>query len=65
MTDAQLYIAVGLPVVAVLSSLVISMFQISGVREDIRGIRSYLETMTGKIAEIDTRLSVIEDRLGR
>ena len=31
----QLYIAIGLPTVAVLASLTVSLFQISGIREDI------------------------------
>jgi hypothetical protein len=39
MTDAQLYFAVGLPILAVLVSLVVSLVQISGIREDMRGLR--------------------------
>jgi hypothetical protein len=40
MTDTQLYIAIGLPTIAVLTSLVISLVQISGIREDMRGMRA-------------------------
>jgi hypothetical protein len=39
MTDLQLYLAIGLPIIAVLTSLAISMYQISGIRDDMRGIR--------------------------
>ena len=39
MTDTQLYIAIGLPTIAVLTSLMISLVQISGIREDMRGLR--------------------------
>ena len=36
MTDARLYLAVGLPILAVITSLIISLLQISGIRDDIR-----------------------------
>ena len=62
LSNLQLYIAVGLPTIAVLASLTISLFQLSGIREDMREIRSDIKNITSKIADIDTRLSVIEDR---
>ena len=40
MTGTQLYIAIGLPTIAVLTSLVIGLVQISGIREDMRGMRA-------------------------
>lgn len=52
MTDAQLYFAVGLPIIAVLASLTISLFQLSGAREDIREIRRDIQTLTGKVIEL-------------
>ena len=52
MTDTQLYIAIGLPTVAVLTSLVVSLFQISGIREDIREIRADMKLLTGKVYEM-------------
>ena len=60
MTDLQLYVAVGLPTIAVLASLTISLFQISGIRDDIREIRSDIKILTGKVADIDNRLSLLE-----
>ena len=39
MTDVQLYLAIGLPILAVMTSLVVSLVQISGIKEDIREIR--------------------------
>lgn len=63
MTNAQLYVAVGLPTIAVIASLVINLFQLSGMRGDMREIRGDLRLITGKVAEMDTRLSVIEERL--
>jgi hypothetical protein len=52
MSNTQLWIAVGLPVIVVLASLAISLFQISGIREDIREIRGDMKLLTGKIYEM-------------
>jgi hypothetical protein len=93
MNDAQLYFAIGLPILAVLTSLTVSLLQISGIRADGRSLRqeftdlrrdvnTALETirrearedraeiagdlklLTGKVVEIDNRLTRIEERLG-
>jgi hypothetical protein len=64
MNNLQLYIAIGLPTIAVLASLVVSLFQISAVREDVRGVRMDVKLLTGKVADVDNRLSRIEDKLG-
>jgi hypothetical protein len=63
MSNIQLYIAVGLPTIAVLSSSIISLVQInalredmraqnSAIREDIREIRSDIKLLTGKVYEL-------------
>ena len=39
MTNVQLYLAIGLPILAVLTSLTVSLIQISQIKEDIREIR--------------------------
>lgn len=52
MNNTQLWIAVGLPIVAILTSLVISLVQISGIREDIRELRSDMKLLTGKVYEL-------------
>jgi len=63
MSNLQLYIAIGLPVIAVLTSLVVSLVQISAIREemrsnmqaireDIREIRSDIKLLTGKVYEL-------------
>jgi hypothetical protein len=52
MTNAQLYLAIGLPTIAVLASLVISLVQISSIREDIREIRNDIKLLTGKVYEL-------------
>jgi len=70
MNNLQLYVAIGLPVIAVLASqasLTISLIQISAIREDIRGMRADfradLRDLTGKVIEIDNRLTRIEERM--
>ena len=63
MTNLQLYLAVGLPVIAVLASMVVSLVQISGIREDMRelrrelndkmdGVNSKIDLLTGKVYEM-------------
>jgi hypothetical protein len=51
-SNLQLYIAIGLPTLAVVASLVVSLFQISGIREDIREIRADMKLLTGKVYEM-------------
>jgi hypothetical protein len=74
MTDTQLYPALGVPIFAILTSLTVSLVQVSGIREDMRAmrqeshqdlrdIRSDISTLTGKVVEIDNRLTRIEERL--
>jgi len=63
MTIVQLYLAIGLPILAVLASLVVSLVQITGIKEDIREIRrearedilqilSKIDLLTGKVYEM-------------
>ncbi|MGA3075505.1 MAG: hypothetical protein ABSG56_17605 [Bryobacteraceae bacterium] len=54
-SNLQLYIAVGLPTIAVITSLVISLVQISAIREDMRtqigAIREDMHSQIGEIRE--------------
>lgn len=52
MSNAQLYLAVGLPCLTIIVSLIVSLVQLSGIREDIREIRSDIKMLTGKLIEI-------------
>lgn len=77
MTDTQLYLAIGLPCLTIMASLIISLVQLSGVRdsirefredmreirEDIRSLNAKFDILVGKLAEMDTRLSIIEERV--
>jgi len=62
MTNAQLYLAIGLPVLAVITSLVVSLVQISAIREDSRSnISSIREDNRSNMAEIRTDIRGIRD----
>jgi hypothetical protein len=74
MTNVQLYLATGVPLVAILISMSLSLIQIGGIRgdmrvmragfrEDMRALRGDLSTLTGKVIEIDNRLTRIEERM--
>lgn len=72
MTDAQMYTAVGLPMISLALALILNIVQISGIRReldmirrDIQQIRDDIRMIVGKLAELDTRLSVLEERLKR
>jgi hypothetical protein len=65
MNNQQLYLAIGLPCLTVVASLVISLFQISGVREDVRELRSDMKLLTGKLSELDTFIRVIEEKFNK
>lgn len=63
MTDTQLYLALAIPVFAIVTSLIVSLVQVSGIREDMRGMRtefhgdfaslhSDITNLTGKVNDI-------------
>jgi hypothetical protein len=52
MTNLQLYFAVGLATLAVVISPIISLVQISAIREDIRELRNDMKFLTGKVHEM-------------
>ena len=52
MTDLQLYIAIGLPTLAVLASLTVSIIQISAIREDVREVRREMADLHKEMNEV-------------
>lgn len=78
MNNTQLYVGLGIPCLAIITSLIVSILQVSGIREDMRhmrtefhsdhqalaaGLRRDMQGLTGKVVEIDNRLTRIEERL--
>jgi hypothetical protein len=57
MTNTQLYLAIGLPILAIMTSLAINLFLISGIREDIREIRTDLKHSNSRITEAKETLA--------
>ena len=58
MNNAQLYLAVGLPVFAITASLVISLLQISGIRDEMKAIR---QEMIGLRTEFNAQIQGIRE----
>jgi len=76
MTDVQLYLTIGIPTFAVLIGILLNGFLYNALNSRIAGLETRmlsLETtvtarfdlMMGKLMELDTRLSVLEDRFKR
>jgi type II secretory pathway component PulL len=55
-TNLQLYIAVGLPILAVLASLTLSVVQIWGIREDGRELRREMAELR---REVNTKIDLL------
>jgi hypothetical protein len=64
MTGTQLYFAVGLPCLTVIASLILSMFTISGIRDDIREIYSHLRNVLETLGAMDVEIAKLMDRKG-
>jgi hypothetical protein len=85
MTDIQLYFAIGVPVFAIIISMIASMMQVTTINARITslesavsarfisfestvnsrfgGLETRFDTLIGKVVEIDTRLTRVEERL--
>jgi uncharacterized membrane protein (DUF106 family) len=72
MTDAQLYLAIGLPILAVLTSLTVSLVQISNVRGDVESLRGDMRELRKEFGDLrkdvdaslkEMRREAREDRL--
>lgn len=75
MTDVQLYLAVGIPTLAVLIGFLSNVVQLNAMSARIGGLESRMDarfngldvkfdTLTGKVIEVDNRVTRIEAKLG-
>jgi hypothetical protein len=79
-TDTQLYLGLGIPVLAIMTSLIVSLVQVSGIREDMRqmraefhadsralaaDVRSDIATLRGEFATLTGKVIEIDNRLTR
>ena len=60
MTDAQLYLAIGVPLL--FNGLLIGIMW-QHISTDIKELRGDMKIIIGKIYELDNRISKIEDKL--
>jgi hypothetical protein len=78
MTDVQLYFAIGLPVFAFLINIALGVVQTTSLQNNTNArftslentmnarftsLETRLDTLTGKVVEIDNRLTRVEERL--
>ena len=64
MTDAQLYLAIGLPSVVALVGILVNVGYFVALDGSMTRVEDKLDTLTGKVADIDNRVIRIEDKLG-
>jgi hypothetical protein len=64
-TDSQLYFAVGVPTFAVLMGILVSALQMNTINARFTSLETRFDTLLGKVIEIDTRLTRVEERLER
>lgn len=76
MTDVQLYFAIGLPVFAFLVNIAAGILQTTSIHARITTLETSVnarftsmetrfDTLIGKVIEIDSRLTRVEERLER
>ena len=56
MTDQQLYLAIGIPCLTILASMVLNMLQIFAIRGDVKDIRGEMKDLR---TEVNTKLDLI------
>ena len=61
MTDSQLYLAIGVPIVV---NLLFNGILFLRVFADISELRGDIKLLTGKVYDLENRVSRIEDKLG-
>ncbi|HXM40801.1 MAG TPA: hypothetical protein VN924_06085 [Bryobacteraceae bacterium] len=64
MTDAQLYLAIGLPSFVALVGILVNVGYFVALNGRMTRVEDKLDVLTGKVAEIDNRVVRIEDKLG-
>lgn len=57
MNNQQLYLAIGLPTIVVLTSVTVSLFQLLDIKSDIRAIHKELIDIRQEIADLRVELT--------
>jgi len=64
MTDAQVYLAIGLPSFVALVGILVNVGYFVSLHGRMTRLEDKLDTLTGKVAGVDNRVIRIEDKLG-
>jgi hypothetical protein len=64
MTDAQLYLAIGLPSLVALVGILVNVGYFVTLNGRMTRVEDKIDTLTGKVLDVDTRVVRIEDKLG-
>ena len=71
MTDVQLYLAIGIPTIAVLIGILTNVIQWNAINARFNSLEGRFnnldvkfDTLTGKVIDVDNRVTRIEAKLG-
>jgi len=64
MTDAQLYLAIGLPTITALIGILVNVGYFIVTNARIQRLEEKIDILTGKVAEVDTEMARMKERLG-
>jgi len=64
MTDSQLYLAIGLPTITALVGILVNIGYFIVTNSRIQRLEDKIDILTGKVAELDTEMARVKERLG-
>ena len=64
MTDTQLYLAIGIPVVMNVLGFTLIGIMLNWLKTDVLDLRGDLKILTSKVVDVDNRVIRIEERMG-
>jgi hypothetical protein len=64
MTDAQLYLAVGLPTITALVGILVNIGYFIVTNNRIQRLEDKIDILTGKVADMDTEMARVKEHLG-